>query len=226
MTTYAWPGWSASGFEMRVMPNAFTFTSTYTKTTQSIDFLGERWIAKVDLAADRDPIVGAAREAFFDRLRGPVNLISMWNLRRPVPQGTLRDGLPGNVKNASLATVSVVNGSAAAVTVIYGTASLPNAVAQLANTATIGTVPGATLRAGDHLGIAGQMVRVMADALADGAGQMAIEFLPRVRTAWPAATPIVWYRPTANFMLKADGVPVAWHPGMFDGSSFELIEAY
>lgn len=226
MTTYAWPGWAPSAFEMRVKPNALVFTSTYSQTSQTVDFLGERWYARIDLATDVDPILGAAREAFFDRLRGPVNLISLWNLRRPIPQGTMRDGVTCVVKNASNVTVSVVNVSSAAVTVIGGQPAVRIAAGQLSNTATLTAVAGVTLRAGDHLGINGQNVRVMADAVADGSGSLPIEFLPRVRTAWPAGMAVTWNRPTANFMLKADGVPISFHPGMYDAATFELIEAY
>ena len=229
MSVYTWPstaGWSPNAFEMRVIPNAFTFTSTYSKTTQTIDFLGERWAVKVDLANDNNLILGAAREAFFDRLRGPVNLIAMWNLRRPLPQGTLRDGGgTAQWKNNAAVNANWVNNVAAAATwstsgpVIY-------AANQLDGTIVIATTPGKTLLAGDHFGAGLQLFRVMADATADSAGKLTVEVLPRVRTTLPISTPVVCTKPTANFMLKADGVPITWRPGMFDGASLDLIEAY
>lgn len=226
MSTFAWPGWMPDLFEMRVVPNTFVFTSTYSKTTQVLDFLGERWQIKLDTPPGNDKILGAALEAFFDRLRGPVNLISMWNLRRPLPQGTLRDGGgTAQWKNNVGSNANWVNNVAAAATwstsgpVIY-------AANQLDGTITIATIPGKTLLAGDHFGAGLQLFRVMADAVADSAGKLVVEVLPRVRTALPISTPVVCTRPTANFMLKADGVPVTWRPGMFDGSSLELIEAF
>ena len=201
MTTYAWPttpGWQASRFEMRVAPNVYTFTAPYSKTTQTVDFLGERWSVSMDLPANTDNVLGAAREAFFDRLRGQVNLISLWNLRLPVPQGTI----------SCSPTVS-------------GT------VAQLANTMNVQASAGQTLRAGDHLGVGGQLVRVMADITADGSGLFTgVEFLPRSRAGFTSGAAITLNRPTANFMLTADGVPVSWRNGLFDASTFQLIEAY
>ena len=196
MTVYAWPGWGAERFELRIIPNLRTFAGPYTPTTQVLDLLGERWAARIDLPPTNNPIEAAAREAFFDRLKGMAHQIALWHLKLTAPQGTMR-GAP--VLNA--------------------------AVAQLANVAVINTPAGSTVRAGDMLGIAGQLVRVMADATANGGGQVTVEFQPRARTAWSASTAVVWSQPTANFMLKAaDGVSTAWVPGFAQGASFELIE--
>lgn len=198
MTTYAWTLGTPSAFELRVIPNAITFTSPYNKSTQTVDFLGERWQARIDLPADSNPIVGAAREAFFDRLRGPVNLVSLWNLRRPMPQGT-----------------------------ITGSPTVSGAIAQLANTLNIQGLANQTLRAGDHIGVGGQLLRVMADITADGAGlYTAVEVLPRFRAAVASASAVTLSKPTANFMLKSDGVPIVWRPGLFEGVSLEMIEAF
>lgn len=232
MTTYAWPqtaGWMPDGFEMRVVPNAFTFTSVYSKTTQTIDFLGERWAAVLELPPDssiQNEILGAAREAFFDRLRGPVNLISMWNLKRPLPLGTLRDGGGSAQWKTNTSTNATWQTSApAAATWSYIGPTL-YAVAQLAGSIVICTTPGKTLLAGDHVGAGAQNFRAMADATADSAGKLTVEVLPRVRTALNNGATVLCTKPTANFMLKAEGVPVTWRPGMFEGSSLELIEAF
>lgn len=99
-----------------------------------------------------------------------------------------------------------------------GSPTLAASASQLANTVSItGT---GTLLAGDMIGIGGQLVRVMADATLPGT----VEFTPRLRAAKSAGAAVTWDYPTANFRLAADGVPVAWHPGAFDGASAELIE--
>ena len=226
MTIYAWPGWGAARFELRVIPNLRTFAGPYTPTTQILDLLGERWAARIDLPPTNNSIEGAAREAFFDRLKGMAHQIAVWHLKLPAPQGTLRsDTAAVAVVNASSAAVTVVNASAATVSILIGGAPTVGAVSQLANNALINTLAGRTVRAGDMLGIAGQLVRVMADSAANSAGQLLIEFQPRARTAWPIYSAVVWDKPTANFMLKAaDGVSTAWVPGRADGCSFELIE--
>lgn len=224
-TTYTWPGWAVTRFEARVMPNLRTFVGPYTPYTQVLDFMGERWSFRVDLAPTVDPIEGAAREAFFDRLKGAANYVSLWHQKLLAPQGTMRDGVTGSVVNGSLAAVSVVNGSLAAVTVVAGTPAVATPVAQGSNTAQLRTLAGKTVRAGDMLGIVGQLVRVMADATADGNGLLSIEMQPRARSTWPAGAAVAWNKPTANFMLKADGVPTSWVPGYAEGASIEFIEA-
>ena len=227
-SVYQWPAtWAPNVFEMRVLPNAFTFTSTYSKTTQTIDFLGERWTVRIDLAPDSDPVLGAAREAFFDRLRGPVNLISVWNLRRPIPQGTLRDTAGGNAqwKTNTGANATWQTSVPSAATWSYIGPTLFSAMAQLSNILPICTTPGTTVLAGDQIGV-GQLFRAMANATADATGLLAVEVLPRARTTIPISSTIICTKPTANFMLKSPAVPIVWHPGMFDGATLELIEAY
>ena len=160
MTVYAWP-FKANRFELRVMPNTRVYVGPYTPSTQVLDFLGERWMARIDLPPPRTRIEGAAREAFFDRLKGPAHQIALWHLRLPAPQGTLRDGATASVVNGSLAAVSVVNGSSAPVTVVYGTPSVAAAVAQGSNTMLMRHVPGRTLLAGDMFGVGGELKRCM-----------------------------------------------------------------
>lgn len=178
------------------MSNTRVFVGPYTPTTQVLDLLGERWTMNFDLSGDIDPVLGAAREAFFDRLAGPANQIVIWNLQRPRPLGTMR-----------------------------GAPVVSAAVAQLSNLLPISTSAGASLRAGDHIGIPGQLCRVMADVTADGSGNMTVEIRPRARTVIASGAAITWDRPTVNMMLKADGVPTTWRPGAFDLAALDLIEA-
>jgi hypothetical protein len=200
VTVYAWPtAWKPSRFELRILPNVRTFVGPYTPTTQILDFLGERWTARIDLPITTDNIEIAAREAFFDRLKGPANQVGLWHFDNTLPQGTMTSGSP----------------------------VLAGAVAQLANTCSISGAPvNSTLKAGDMLGINGQLVRVMADATADGSGVFAsVEFQPRARVAWSGGLAVTYNKPTANFMLKSDGVPISRIPDGTDAVSFEMIEA-
>lgn len=197
---YPWPATFKVGrFEMRVIPNTAVFTSPYTKAVQTVDLLGERWAVRLDLTIEGNPILGAAREAFFDRLHGPVNLIALWNIRFPVPQGSLRSA-----------------------------PSLASASAQLSNLLNIsGGQPYDTLLAGDMLGVNGQLVRVMASATADSSGAFAaVEVMPRMRTAAASGAAVTWQAPTANFMLKADGVPTSYNAEYADVASLDMIEVF
>lgn len=197
MTTYAWPsGWGVRAFEMRVIPNLRSFSNPYSAGTSVVDLLGERWAVRLDLPPAFSAIEGAAREAYFDRLKGMAHTVALWHLRLPAPQGTMR-----------------------------GSPTLAASVAQLANTASVQTTAGATVRAGDMLGLAGQLVRVMADATANGSGVLAIEFQPRARVAMSSGAAVTWDKPTTPMMLRsATGVPTAWVPGYADGTSVEFVE--
>jgi hypothetical protein len=228
VTTYAWPtgaGWSPSRFEMRVLPNVRTFVGIYTPTTQVLDLLGERWVVSLDLPPDRDPVLGAAREAFFDRLKGPANSIALSYLPRALPQGTLRDG-GGSAqwKTASNANATWQTAAAAPATWSFTGVTLFANVAAGANVLPLSRTPGTTVLAGDHIGCGGQLLRAMANATADSTGLLSVEVQPRVRQPLGASATVSCTSPTANFILKAEGVPTVWRPGMFEGASLELIE--
>lgn len=200
MSTYGWPAaWQPRRFRMQVMANERTFTGYYSGQSQSIDLLGEFWVCQMELPASRNEGKGAAMEAFFERLRGRVNLLSLWNLARPVPRGTMR-----------------------------GTPTVSGAVTQLADVLNIQSTAGATLLAGDMLGVGGQVSRVMADATANGAGLFAgVEIWPRARLAVASGAAVSWDKPTIDFRLTdGQGVPIDWEPGMvFQGPVVSLAEA-
>lgn len=227
MSTYAWPGWPVSRFEMRIAPNTRTFIGPYTPNVQALDLLGERWQASLDLVPGNDPVQGAAQEAFFDRLKGPANLISMGHLKRKLPQGSIRDG-GGSAqwKTNAGANATWQTSAPAAATWSYVGPTLYAAVAQLSNQLPISRTPGTTILAGDHFGMYGQLFRAMANATTDANGKAMVEVQPRARMALPISAAVTCTAPTANFMLKADGVPMAWRPGMFEGVSFDLLEVF
>lgn len=232
MTTYTFPlsgtAWGVNRFEMRVRCAQVSFTSPLNGTVQVVEMPGERWQVRMDLTPVKAAVDIAAREAFWDRLRGQVNLLALPHLKRPTPLGTLRGSSAVSVVNGSAAAVSVVNGSSAAVTVVTGEPNLRAAVAALANTAVISTLPGRTVKAGDMLGLgSAQTVRVLADATADGTGALGIEFTPRARAAIAIHTTVLWNSPTVNYTLaSADGVPTVYAPGFAEGASIDLIESF
>lgn len=154
--------------------------------------------------------------------------------------GTL---LSGSTVNASIAltgtlTRYAVTGAApigAAYCIVYlyahsrataGAASLEvDAVQVEAGAAASSYAAPATWLAGDMLGIAGQLVRVMAASTASDLGVATVEVKPRMRVALSAGAAVTWNRPTCNVMLKtADGVPTTHLPGYADGCTFEFVE--
>ena len=226
-TTYDWPtSFGVNRFELRISHNTRAFITPYGSTSQVLNYTGERWCGMIGLTLGNSRTQGGAQEAFFDRLYGMANRIRLWNFRRPQPLGTLRGGASVNVVNGALAPVTVVNSSLATVLVVGGDPVNTNEIAIGDGTATLQTYPGRTLLAGDHIGIAnGQNVRIMADATADGSGVMVIEFQPRARAVVPASSVILWDKPTFEVMLKSDGAPITWRPGMYEETSLEFIEA-
>lgn len=229
MTTYAWPeAWGANRFEMRVQPNERVFRSVFNPASaQVVDAGGDYWVASLSIPAGIYASKGAEVEAFLNRLRGSQNFLSLYHLRRPVPRGTMRDGVV-----ATWFTTS--SGTAVWSTVSAGTATwsaqdpvLASAVPQFATSATIACTPGKTLLAGDLIGIPnGQTVQVLADATANGSGFMAIEFAPSARSALEANSHVYWDRPAVSFRLR-DGAapPVTWRPGMYESITLDLVEA-
>lgn len=197
MADFAWPNFSITRFQMRLDSVTKIFASPYSNQVQVADMMSECWRVQMDLAPDVSPAMGMAIEAFFDRLKGAANRILLPNLRVVANLGTMR-----------------------------GTPVLSAAVAQLANMLPITTTPGATAVPGDMVGCGGQLFRVLAPAVADGAGAMTLEVGPRVRAAGGIASgsAVTWNRPTAPFRVISAGPAVDWHPGEFSAPSIELRE--
>lgn len=226
MTTYTWPGFGVNRFEMSIKPNFRVYTNVFNASAQAIDLTGERWQVTIGMTPGNNAERGAAIEAFFDRLIGPVNRVSLWNLRRPTPLGTLSDATGSAVWYTNSAAVATWSTSApATATWSYIGPTLYEDVEAGSNTLPIHRTPGTTVKAGDHVGVGGQLFRIMADATADSNSRLTVEVLPRVRTALSRGAAVTCTRPTATFMLRSDTVPVTWSPGMYSGGNFDLVEA-
>ncbi|MBX3605374.1 MAG: hypothetical protein KF788_08885 [Piscinibacter sp.] len=227
MDLFDLPTTLVSRFEMRVMPNTRLLRSAFNPAAgQTLDLLGDYWVCSFVIPSHITPELGPRLEALFDRLNGTERGLRVWNLKRPFPRGTLRDDAGAvSVVNASLAGVSVVNASAAAVSVVGGTPTLRHPIAQFARTGTVLCRPGRTLLAGDHFGLAnGQCVRQLVDTVADGNGEMPVEFAPAARSDVAAATAITVTKPSVGFRLKGP-VPVVYEGLKFGDVVVDLEEA-
>lgn len=226
-TTYDWPAsFGVNYFEMRVMHNTRTFVSPFSSTVQVLNYTGERFIVTLGLVPGNGGIDGAAREAFLDRLNGPANRIRLWNLNRPLPLGTIRDGAgTAQWKTDSAANATWSTSAPAAATWSHIGPTLYAAVPAGRKFLPISRAAGTTIFAGDHVGVGTQLFRAMADYTFDSHGQALVEVQPRVRVALAQGAAVTCTRPTGDFMLKADGAPVPWRPGMYDSTTVELIEA-
>ena len=226
-TTYTWDSanWLPASFSAWVEHNQKVFTGPYGATPQVVDLLGDLWNFTMDLPDGADQAEAAELQAFFERLRGALNVLELPMFHRLVPRGTMRDGGTVNVVNGSLAAVSVINGSAAAVTVRGGDAVLAYPIAKGDRSFTISTRPGKTLLEGDFVGLAnGQTVMQTLDATADANGLLLVTNSPRMRDALAAGTPVLWNAPTVKYRLKTGAVPMVFRRGRYDGPSIEGIE--
>jgi hypothetical protein len=101
-------------------------------------------------------------------------------------------------------------------------------VAQFATTCTLnGCGAGATLKAGDYIGVAGELKMVVADATANGSGvATGVTFEPPARAAWSSAAPVTTNKPTALFMLTDAHARWATRPGLYSDFQLDLVEVF
>lgn len=145
--------------------------------------------------------------ALLVQLRGRANVLAAWDPVRQAPLGTLRGAL-------TLAAIAPAGATAATLAGGAGQA-------------------GATLLAGDWLQIAtglgsSQLVMNTLDAVADGAGNIAINFEPPLRLAYAAATAVRWDKALAYYRAQADAV--SWRYAgrglLATGMAMDLLEAW
>lgn len=116
------------------------------------------------------------------QLRGRINHLAAWDVSRPAPLGTMRGSLTLSASAAAGdAAISVTGGAGQA---------------------------GTTLRAMDWLqigsGLTSQLVKVTANATANGSGVIALTIEPPLRTAYASATAVAWSTPIAHYKAAAD----------------------
>lgn len=131
--------------------------------------------------------------AFLNALRGQTNICYLWHLAQPVPQGTMR-GAP----SAQAAAIG-------------------------SQTLSLNTTPAATLMAGDMIGVSGLLLQVAEDALANGAGVMAVKVVNKLRLAVANGSAVTWNRPTAPFR-KVSKPSFQHFFGYADGVSIDFVE--
>lgn len=173
------------------------FRGPYNGNLQTVDYVAERFTLSVTLPQARRVNAGTV-EAFFFRLRGGVHRVRAWHFSRPVPIGTMR-GSP-------TLSASVARG-ATAIAITGGTAN-------------------STLKAGDMLGLSGQLVMVADDITLNGSGAGTVNIVHRIRATITSGTAVVWNKPTAEFIMPAATAGVAHFPGGIDGAAFDFEEVW
>ena len=193
-------GFVPAEFALTLKSNFVESRSVYSGYLQSVENAGSSyWTARIVWPARStgSEAYSAAVEGLIHRLRSRVDTLSVWDMRRPAPLGTMRAS-------------PVLNGS----------------IAQYASTIGIrNAVAGATLLAGDKIGISGQLHVVTQDATANGSGIFTgVTIDPPVRAARTDGSAITWDKPTANFVLAQNEISFQRNLATFDAIAIDLQE--
>lgn len=183
MTVLAWPNLKVATFRWRQLDRAIVSASSF--GSQSMVTSSPLW--EVEMSGVPEYWAEAHQiTAFLESFRGYANQLEMHSLVQPVPLGTMR-----------------------------GTMTLKEAAAQSAVSLVISggiSEAGKTLLTGDLLGlgtgVTQQVVRVMADATADGAGDITVSIGTPLRNAFALGASVTWNKPKALFRQKTlnDGI--------------------
>lgn len=179
----------------------FDVTSRSMFGAQAIDSGVPLWTAEFDIAPQFERNAGLWKATLL-KLAGQQNLLEMWDVRRPVPLGTMR-----------------------------GTMTLGADVAQGDTTATISAGSGqanATLLQGDYLqvgsGLTQQVVMLTENAAADVNGDIAVTFQPPLRNAFSSGASVTWDKPKALFRRTSSETRIDYEPVLARGFGLSLLE--
>ncbi|MGL4576779.1 MAG: hypothetical protein ACRCV9_18470 [Burkholderiaceae bacterium] len=200
MAVYSWPDNlipQVASLTLRKLSSQFA--SPLNGTLQTMSYVGEQWILSVSLPPKINADAGVC-EAFWMRLSGGVDRVRAWHFAtKGVPRGTLR-GSPtlafGVSRGATSITINNVGG--------------------------VGS--GATLLAGDMIGLPGHLFMV-AENCAESGGAIVVPLVNRVRSSIAGNSAVAWNRPTAEFILPGDATSVR-RPGYQEGIALDLEEQF
>ncbi|MBU0752361.1 MAG: hypothetical protein KJ787_13895 [Gammaproteobacteria bacterium] len=199
MTAIAWPTLTRSApreCEWRLKSNTVAFQSPLSGATQTVEFPGARWEVSFAMENLLEADTALLR-AFMARLRGRAGRFTLHNFARPTPRGTI-SGTP------------LVKGAGQSGTTL------------LIDGCTVGT----TLLAGDFIGVNGELKMVVADATADGSGEMTLTLEPPLRASPADNATITTNQPTATFMLSEDAFAVLTRPGLVSTVAVSAVECW
>lgn len=201
MAVITWPGTRAlmpTSFELALTRSFFESRSPYSGYVQRVEAAGSAmWSALLGYSqrGREGEAMRAQQEGFWMRLHSGADTLALHHLERPAPLGTMR-----------------------------GSPTLSAAASQFARSISISTTTGATLRAGDLLGVAGQLVMVTADATSGAGTTMVVPIDPPLRAARAAGTAVVWDRPTVAMRLSMPELRFAFDPGISRAYTVEMVE--
>lgn len=196
MTVIALPEFleDPGSFLMRMATVERSSSSPFGGSEEVVDLMNDRWTVSTVVPPCYPDEAGPV-EAFIASFRGMNNTINLHHLQRPQPVGTMR-----------------------------GSPTLFVDAAQGAAALSVQSTAGATLLAGDMIGVGGLLLQVATPATANGSGVMVVPIVNRLRRAQAAGTAVVWDRPTAPFRLISQAA-VQYAPGYATEVPLDFLEA-
>jgi len=195
----AFPSISPNAVEWQLISNTQSFTSPLDKTVQTLELPGARWMATLSFTRLSDTEARTLL-AFLTALRGQAGRFTMHDHSHPTPSG-IATGTP------------LVNGASQSGGTLI----------------TDGWTPSQTgiLKAGDWLGVNGELHMVTADADSDVSGNATFSIEPPLRASPSDNAPITVNSPTATFRLMDDG-QTRWKatPGDINAMTITCIESF
>lgn len=189
------------GAGMRWGQRRFELTSRSPFGAQDIELGAPLWTAEFTVAPMRESRAGAWK-ALMLSLAGRLNQLQLWDTRRPAPIGTMRGAM-------TLASAAAAGATTLSVTAGAGQASK-------------------TLVRGDYLqlgsGATQQVVMVMEDSTANGAGTISLTVQPPLRNAHSLAAGVTWDRPKALFRREQADSTWEYSQGLTEGFALTLVE--
>lgn len=199
MTVLSWPLISRiapGSVDWGYVSNTTVFTSPLSKSVQTIETPAVRWRVSFMLE-NLSQADSVLLEALLLQLRGASGRVALHHFARPSPRGTLT-GTP-----------------------------LVKGAGQTGNSLLIdGCTVGATLLAGDFIGVNGELKMLVAAATASGSGEMTLFFEPPLRAAPADNAAITLVKPTATFKLEQDEGKLTYIPAMLSNIPFSFVEAW
>lgn len=196
-----WPTLSRTApreVEFRLLANSQTFRSPLTQSAQTLELPGARWSVSFTLSALTEADA-AILQAFLVSLDGQAGRFTLHNFARPQPRG-VATGTPLVKGSGQTGKTLITDGWTAGVTGI--------------------------LKAGDFIGVNGELKMVIADANSDGTGTATLAIRPALRASPADNAPITIDRPTATFMLTEDSVQWLTRPGLRSDFPIAAVETW
>lgn len=180
--------------------NDLAFRSSF--GSQGLEVSAPLWTASLESGSNNDSnSVTGAFKALLLQLKGQVNQLSLWDLGRPAPLGTMRGTMTFNGNHAQNATALNISASGEA---------------------------GKTLLQGDMLGFGTgttqQVVMVVTGGTSDGSGNISVTVEPPLRNAFTSGAGITWDKPCILFRRTVSAVSWDYQDDQVSGLKLDLIE--